>query len=183
MHLGVGSGEEAVRVMDAARLHLPSFPALPARSPVFEGRKTGYESFRYLKYKEMAGEVVPPHLGSWNRFAAIAAEKGCVDDPRMCWRAIRVNPHGTVELRVCDVQEDRAMTLGLAAIFRMLGRMAIESSKPMSVVDVRLIETALLHAAVCGAYGADFYLDLVRKADKTKFAEELPCVSRLLDLP
>jgi carboxylate-amine ligase len=183
VHLGVGSPEEAVRVMDFCRLHLPSFLALSARSPTCEGKKTGCESFRFIKYKEMAGDVVPPHLGSWDRFAAIAAEKGFADDPRMCWWAIRISPHGTVELRVCDVQQDREKTVGLAALFRLLAKMALDSPRPVPVVEDRIIDVALTRAAIGGFYDADHYLDLVRDADKTAYAEELPRVRRLLDLP
>jgi carboxylate-amine ligase len=127
IHVGLGSRDEAIHAMNGVRADLPLFLALSARSPVFAGQRTDYASYRFVKYREMAGEIVPPHLNGWKHFEAIAAVRGYLEDPRMCWWAIRISPHGTVELRICDVQENQQTTLGLAALFLMTVRLSVLS--------------------------------------------------------
>jgi carboxylate-amine ligase len=147
IHIGVGSPDEAVRAINVLRQYLPEFLSLSACSPrTVEGRR--YVSFRFIKYCEMAGGIVPRHFRHWEDFETAALSEGFYEDPRNCWWAVRISPHGTVELRVCDVQPNRASTLALVAMARVLVRAAIEGGiatgdpVPSDVIAGRLLEAA-----------------------------------------
>lgn len=179
VHVGLGSAEEAILAMNAVRLHLPAFLAISARSPFTEDG-TSYRSYRYVKYRQMAGETVPPFIRDWLRLALIARENGFHEDPRMCWWAVRVSPHGTIELRVCDVQADARRTLGIAALFRVLVRTAIEGPEPKEeATAVHVAER--LRAAAKGRFDVGGYLARAAKiASHPMFKEERPYIQKLL---
>jgi gamma-glutamyl:cysteine ligase YbdK (ATP-grasp superfamily) len=155
----VGSKEEAITVMDVARDFLPAILAMSARSPrKFRKRglyrmddliaqSGGRSSYRFIKYRHMAGDVAPPLLESWERFTEVAHEKGFYDDPRMCWWGLRISPHGSVELRVSDLQENRIATLAIAAVFRAIARLAITGKWSALRSSREDIEAALQRAA------------------------------------
>ncbi len=148
VHIGVGAPDEAIRVMNACRAYLPVFLALSARSPIYAGQNMRCKSYRFIKYREMAGEVVPPYLTSWEEYAFIAQRSGFLEDPRNCWWAMRISPHGTVELRICDVQEDRSKTLALAALFRWFARDALMVKKMAPSYSSEMISQELDRAAL-----------------------------------
>lgn len=180
VHLGLGIKEEAIAVMNASRTLLPLFLAVSARSPIFAGTDTGYASYRYVQYKKMAGEVVPPYLESWEHFRSVAADRGFLDAPRNCWWAIRISIHGSVELRIPDLQEDQAMTMGIAALFRLVGRQAIERPGRVIRLPAEEIER-LLEVAARGALGAKGLLrGFLSVAGAPGYEEELRCIARLL---
>lgn len=179
VHVGLGSKEEAIAAMNGVRLHLPAFLALSARSPHKDGR-TSYRSFRYVKYKEMAGDTVPPYLQSWTHFGLVAGSGGFSEDPRMCWWALRVSPHGTIELRVCDVQAERKRTLGLAALFRMLVRISVEGPEPKEKVPASQVAERLLMAAKGRFDTAGYLARAVKIAELPTFKEERTYIRKLL---
>ena len=179
VHVGLGNTDEAVAVMNSVRLHLPAFLAISARSP-FKEDGVSYRSYRYLKYRQMAGETVPPFLRSWLHLGLVAKEHGFLDDPRMCWWAVRASPHGTVELRVCDVQSDIRRTLGIAALFRMLVRIALEGPDPKEDAPASHIADRLLSAAK-GRFDVAGYLKrAVKIASHPMFKEERQYIQKLL---
>lgn len=183
IHVGLGSRDEAIHAMNGVRADLPMFLALSARSPNFAGQPTGYASYRFVKYREMAGEVVPPYLNGWKHFEAIAAVRGYLEDPRMCWWAMRISPHGTVELRICDVQEDSRVTLGLAALFLMVVRLSVLSEGRSTTPIAPEIIAERLGAAAKGTFDARGYLgDLLRLTESWPglFDEERDVVERYL---
>lgn len=179
VHVGLGTPEEAVKAMNFARVHLPAFLAISARSPR-DVDGVHWRSYRYDRYREMAGAVAPPHLTDWAHFAEIAARCGFGDDPRMCWWALRVSPHGTVELRVCDLQADLARTLGIAALFRMMVRLGVEHRRPVEAVPASRIEENLLKAARGGFNVGSYLVRAVKLASHPLFREEKPYIQRLL---
>ncbi len=181
IHIGIGSPEEAIRVMNACRTVLPWFLALSARSSVYAGQRMPCKSYRFVKYREMAGEVVPPYLESWDDFALTAKNKGFLEDPRMCWWGLRISPHGTVELRICDVQADRKKTLALAALFRLFVRGALAKQKMAKHYPSEMIANDLDRASL-GLFDPIPALRLfVEEAEKHSYAkEELSFLQNLL---
>lgn len=179
VHVGLGSGEEAVAAMNYVRVHLPAFLAISARSPAtVDGVR--YRSYRYVRYREMAGPTAPPVLRDWAHFAEVARDGGFADDPRMCWWALRVSPHGTIELRVCDIQADVRRTLGLAALFRMMVRIGVEGLQPAEPASPAVIEERLVLAAQGRINVARYLNRAARLAEFPIFKEERPFVKRLL---
>lgn len=183
IHVGLGSRDEAVHAMNGCRADLPMFLALSARSPNFAGQPTGYASYRFVQYRKMAGEVVPPYLNGWKHFEAIAAIRGYREDPRMCWWAIRISPHGTIELRICDVQENQQTTLALAALFLMVVRLSVLSEgRSVTPLAPELIAERLEEAAK-GTFDAQAYLgELLRLTNSWSglFDEERRIVTQYL---
>lgn len=183
IHIGLGSKDEAVHAMNGVRADLPLFLALSARSPKFADGALEYASFRFVKYREMAGEVVPPYLNGWKHFEAVAAVRGYLEDPRMCWWAVRISPHGTIELRICDVQEDQRWTLGLAALFLLTVRLSLLSEGRSTMPHPPELIAERLEAAAKGTFDAQGYLGgLLRLIESWPglFDEERAIVQRYL---
>ncbi len=180
VHVGVASHEEAVLAMNALRQHLPSFLALSARSPrTLSG--TRFASFRHFKYLQMAKNVAPPYLPGWKEYAIMARRDGFYDDPRLCWWGVRINPLGTVELRVCDVQNSYNKTLALTALTRMLVRAAIGGHiRPDPAITAYAIEDWLMMASR-GIWKTTHLAATFSALSKDpQHREEVPYVKRLL---
>ena len=109
IHVCVRGGERALAVHNALRGHLPDIAALAGAAPFYEGRDTGLASVRPLVAALLPRQGVPPALESWETLAAGLRWAG---DPAAWWWELRPHRlHGTLELRVPDVQP----TLGAAA--------------------------------------------------------------------
>ena len=144
VHVSVASDEEGVAVLDRIRNWLPVLIALSANSPFWQGRDTGYDSYRIQS------------LGRWP-MAGPAEIYGSVDMYRQCLRAMLETEvpideamlyldarlsrnYPTVEIRVADVclyPDDAVLIAGLcralapvrvpAAILRLAGWRASRS--------------------------------------------------------
>ncbi|HTK04714.1 MAG TPA: glutamate-cysteine ligase family protein, partial [Candidatus Eisenbacteria bacterium] len=179
IHIGLGGPEEAVRAMNFVRVHLPAFLAISARSPR-EVDGVHWKSYRYDRYREMAGRTVPPFCTNWAHFAGIAADNGFGEDPRMCWWAVRISPHGTIELRVCDLQSDIDRTLGIAALFRMMVHLGVVNRRPVEAIPTAKIEERLLVAAHGRFDTGNYLVRAVKLASHPSFREEKPYIQKLL---
>lgn len=146
IHVGISHPMQGLRVLNALAPHLPFFLALSANSP-FEGGI----SRRFFAYQRVAPYLLPPNrLNTWEEMNAVAAAQGFQNDPRRCWWMLRLNPVGTVELRVCDVQVTIERTVQLAAAFRTRVQAACattDDTKSETPVDETLIA---LSAAASG---------------------------------
>ncbi len=178
VHIGLADREEAILAMNVLRQHLPTFLALSASSPYFY-HDTKYASFRHFKYKQMAGAVAPPHLISWREFTIAAQHGGFYHDPRMCWWGVRINPLGTVELRVCDVQNSYNRTLSLVALTRMLVRAAIDRQVKPSMISSASIEDRLMMSARGIWASTDTESIVAMLVSNRLYKEEAPYVKRL----
>jgi len=182
IHVGLGSREEAVAAMNVLRMHLARFLSFSARSPSYDGVHPYGRSVRYLEYSRMAGETVPPFLKDWNHFRAIADACGFTKDPRMCWWALRISPHGTIELRVCDIQERVEKTMALAALMRLLVKLSVNDAHgdiyPRDI-SVEPLADALQEAAL-HRVDPTAYLNKTRRiASREEFDEERPYLAEL----
>ncbi len=102
LHIGCSSKEAAIYFVNCFRNDLPALLGFSA-GPI---SPEGYASERFFSYSEMCPDLVPPYLESFEHYTELAKEREFYDDPRRCWWLIRINPHGTVELRVFDAQPD-----------------------------------------------------------------------------
>jgi carboxylate-amine ligase len=121
VHVSVADDEEAIAVINRIRRHLPVLAALAANSPFWEGRDTGFASFRSQVWARW------PTSGPSGRFADAAeyrrvlgtlVDAGVILDRNMAyWDARPSQRFPTVEVRVADVcldVEDAVMVAGLA---------------------------------------------------------------------
>ena len=129
VHVAVGSADRTLRVYNALRSHLPLLAALAASAPFHEGRDTGLASVRPLIAGQLPRQGVPPLLESWAAFAddlSWGARSGVVSEPRRWWWELRPHVvHGTIEVRVPDVQADPlAMTAIVTTVHALVAHLA-----------------------------------------------------------
>ncbi|HEX2205797.1 MAG TPA: YbdK family carboxylate-amine ligase [Longimicrobium sp.] len=153
MHVHVGVPERADRVLvsNVARLYLPYLLALTASSPFFEGRDTGYASFRSLLWRRWPRTGAPPRFGGAEELDQLVrwlTETGCMDAPgRLYWELRPHHRYPTVEFRVCDVTPRLEDAIAAAALARAIVAGVVEGELrepelPMSVAQPLLGENA-----------------------------------------
>ncbi|NKX54118.1 glutamate--cysteine ligase [Arthrobacter mobilis] len=124
IHVGVASPEEGVAVLDRIRIWLPVLLALSANSPFWQGKDSGYESFRYQAWNRW------PSAGPCEVFGSAAAYRAHIEsmlaagvllDEGMVYFDARLSQnHPTVEVRIGDVCLEASDTAALAAVVRAL---------------------------------------------------------------
>jgi glutamate---cysteine ligase / carboxylate-amine ligase len=124
IHVAVGGAARSLAVYNALRGYLPEIAALAANAPYYEGADTGLASIRPVICTLLPRQGVPPHLSSWEHFAA---ELGWgVDTPSLeafsqWWWELRPHPrYGTLEIRVPDAQTTLSEAAGMIALVQAL---------------------------------------------------------------
>lgn len=124
VHVGVVSGEEAVAVLDRIRVWLPVLLALSANSPFWQGRDSGYASFRYQAWNRWptAGpcELFGSERGYRRHIRSLLTTGVLVDEGMVYFDARLSSTHPTVEVRIADVCLDPSHSAAIAAIVRAL---------------------------------------------------------------
>ncbi|HEX5724797.1 MAG TPA: YbdK family carboxylate-amine ligase, partial [Longimicrobiaceae bacterium] len=130
VHVGVPRGVDRVRVMNVARLYLPHLLALTASSPFYEGRDTGYASFRAVVWRRWPRSGPPPRLADEAELAALVewlTATGCVDTPaRIYWDVRAHHRYPTLEFRVMDATPRLDDAVAAAALARAVVAGAVE---------------------------------------------------------
>jgi glutamate---cysteine ligase / carboxylate-amine ligase len=158
VHVAVGDADRAIALHDRLRSYLPLLGAVSANSPIYDGLDAGVASARAHLNQSLARFGSPPAFGSWNNFAAFVrwgAAGGVIADPSYHWYGLRLNPlHGTVEVRVFDVQTDVTRAAALTALTQSLAAWLlhrIDNGKRVRVHDHHRIQESLWLAARDGA--------------------------------
>jgi carboxylate-amine ligase len=124
VHVAVPDEEAAIRATNALLRHVPLFVALSANSPFWRGEDTGFASARVKIRDASPRSGLPPTFRDWGEFEGYAealVAMGNIPDWSWFWWDVRPHPrHGTVELRVPDVQADTAYAASLAALAQCL---------------------------------------------------------------
>jgi len=124
VHVGMKSGDDAVRVCDAIRVHLPVLLALSASSPFYNGHDTGFQSYRSILLEDLPRSGMPGTLINWQRCSTLLGvlqNAGLIKSIREIWWDVRPHPElGTLEIRVCDVPHKFDEIMGLAALIQAL---------------------------------------------------------------
>lgn len=126
VHVALGSADRTLAVYNALRGFLPELAALAASAPFYEGRDTGLASIRPLVCSQLPRQGVPPVLTSWTHFLEElrwGQASSAVPEPRQWWWELRPHVvHGTLELRVPDVQASTRSAGAVAAVAHALVR-------------------------------------------------------------
>jgi carboxylate-amine ligase len=207
VHVAVGDADRAVALHDSLRSYLPLLGAVSASSPIYDGEDAGVASARAHLNQSVARFGSPPAFRSWNNFAAFArwgAAGGVIADPGYHWYGLRLNPlHGTVEVRVFDVQTDVTRAAALTALTHSLAAWLlhrIDNGRRVRVHDHHRIQESLWLAARDGAQASLPDLDtglrtpveiqlahligtLRPHAETLGCAHHLDCLARLQQLP
>lgn len=124
VHVGVESDDEAVAVLDRVRVWLPTLLALSANSPYWQGRDSGYASYRAQVMGRWPTAGPPDAFGSvtaYRRRVEDLLASGVVMDEGMIYLDARPSAtYPTLEIRVADVCQDPADAVLLAALGRAL---------------------------------------------------------------
>jgi len=124
VHVGVEDKRTALHLTNAMRYFLPHLYALSTNSPFWEGRNTGFKSFRSKVFDKFPRTGIP---GIFNSFAEyenyinILVKTKCIDNPKKIWWDIRVHPvYPTLEVRICDIPMTVDETTSIAALIQAL---------------------------------------------------------------
>ena len=106
IHIGVPSGDDAIRLTHGLARYIPHFIALSASSPYSQGEDTSFETSRLhaIASFPLAGHMPP--VAAWREFGHYFDEMagyGIVESMKDFYWDIRPKPeYGTVEIRICD---------------------------------------------------------------------------------
>ena len=131
IHIGVGSGDDAIRLAHGLSRYIPHFIALSASSPFSQGHETSYETSRLhaIASFPLAGHVPP--VATWTEFNQYFDEMagyGIVESMKDFYWDIRPKPeYGTVEIRICDTPLTVERAAQLAAYAQTLAAELLES--------------------------------------------------------
>jgi carboxylate-amine ligase len=161
VHVAVGDADRAVALHDRLRSYLPLLGAISANSPIYDGVDAAVASARAHLNQSVARFGNPPAFGSWNNFETFVrwgAAGGVIADPSYHWYGLRLNPlHGTVEVRVFDVQTDVTRAAALTALTQSLAAWLlhrIDNGKRVRGHDHHRIQESLWLAARDGAHAS-----------------------------
>jgi len=106
VHVGVRSGDEAVRLTHCLARYIPHFIALSASSPFSLGADTQFDSSRLNVVNAFPLAGFMPDVADWEAFEIYFERMrgyGIVESMKDFYWDIRPKPeYGTVEIRVCD---------------------------------------------------------------------------------
>jgi carboxylate-amine ligase len=134
VHVGMADPEEAIRVANGLRLHVPLLIALAANSPFWRGEGTGLMSSRVPIFRAFPRVGLPPRFDGWDDFqrrVQMLVDSGIIDDYTYLWYDVRPHPRlGTVEIRAMDSQTHVEHTIALAALALSLVKHVVEHPVP-----------------------------------------------------
>ena len=122
VHVGMENREMAIHIANSARYFLPHIYALSTNSPFWEGRTTGYKSFRTKVFDKFPRTGIPDYFDSieaYDNYIKLLVKTNCIDNAKKIWWDLRVHPFfNTVEFRICDVPMTVQETITIAALFQ-----------------------------------------------------------------
>ena len=124
VHIGIANREQGIKLMNSARYFLPHIFALSTNSPFWEGRNTGFKSYRVKIFDKFPRTGIPDYFSSaaeYDRYIELLIKTNCIDNGRKIWYDLRVHPfYNTIEFRICDVPMRVDETIALAALMQAI---------------------------------------------------------------
>lgn len=124
VHVGIADKQLALHLTNAMRYFLPHLYALSTNSPFWEGRNTGFKSFRSKVFDKFPRTGIPgvfETVAEYEHYLNILIKTKCIDNPKKIWWDIRIHPFfPTLEVRICDVPMTIEETLSIAALIQAL---------------------------------------------------------------
>ncbi|WP_295120914.1 carboxylate-amine ligase [uncultured Chitinophaga sp.] len=122
VHVGMQNREMALHIANSVRYFLPHIFALSTNSPFWEGRNTGFKSFRTKVFDKFPRTGIPDYFASieeYDNYIKLLVKTNCIDNAKKVWWDLRVHPFfDTVEFRICDIPLTVKETITLAALFQ-----------------------------------------------------------------
>src|SRR3954467_257438 len=169
VHVGIDDPELAIATMDRVRPWLPVLLALSSNSPFWQGRDTGFASYRTEIWARWPTAGFPPVLGTRAHYDDLVDELlsiGAIDEPASLYWYVRPSVrYPTIELRICDVAlrvEDTVTLSGLVRALVWPPRREALARVPVSEPSTEALESATWRAARYGLHG-NLVLPLARR--------------------
>lgn len=140
VHVGMESRELANHIANSTRYFLPHIFALSTNSPFWEGRITGYKSFRTKVFDKFPRTGIPDAFDSieaYDNYVKMLIKTNCIDNAKKIWWDLRVHPFfNTVEFRICDIPLTIDETVTIAALFQAIcARIYMLRSKNLNFIQ------------------------------------------------
>jgi len=140
VHVGMESREMANHIVNSTRYFLPHIYALSTNSPFWEGRSTGYKSYRTKVFDKFPRTGIPDAFESieaYDNFVKLLIKTNCIDNAKKIWWDLRVHPFfNTVEFRICDIPMTVDETIAIAALFQAIcARIYMLRSKNLNFIQ------------------------------------------------
>ena len=140
VHVGMSSGEECWRCLEAILAWLPVVLALSANSPWLAGERTGLASNRAPILTELPRAGGPPAFASydeWERWVERLVRLGATQDYTRIWWDVRPHPRfGTLEIRMPDQPTDVGLSSAFAALVQALCAAALAGDLPTNIDEL-----------------------------------------------
>ena len=206
VHVGVPDREVAVHIMNAARYFLPHIFALTTNSPFFEGRNTGFKSYRSKVFERFPRTGIPDYFSSlseYENYLKLLVKTQCIDNAKKIWWDLRMHPFfDTLEWRVCDVPMRVDETIAMAALmqavtaklhklirsnlgFRLYRRILISENKWRAArygIDGKLIDFGKQEEVDCTVLIGELLEFVDDVVDELGCREEIRYVERILEM-
>ena len=140
VHVGMESREMANHIANSTRYFLPHIYALSTNSPFWEGRLTGYKSFRTKVFDKFPRTGIPEpfeSIDAYENYVKLLVKTNCIDNAKKIWWDLRVHPFfNTVEFRICDIPLTVDETITLATLFQAIcARIYLLRSKNLNFIQ------------------------------------------------
>ncbi|TXD47150.1 carboxylate-amine ligase [Polaribacter sp. IC073] len=124
VHVGMEDKNMALHLVNSMRYFLPHLYALSTNSPFWEGRNTGFKSFRSKVFDKFPRTGIPgvfDNYAQYENYLNVLVKTNCIDNPKKIWWDIRIHPvYPTLEVRICDVPLTVDETICIAALIQAL---------------------------------------------------------------
>ena len=140
VHVGMETREMANHIANSTRYFLPHVFALSTNSPFWEGRQTGYKSFRTKVFDKFPRTGIPEAFDSieaYENYVKLLVKTNCIDNAKKIWWDLRVHPFfNTVEFRICDIPLTVDETITIATLFQAVcARIYLLRSKNLNFIQ------------------------------------------------
>ncbi|CAN5838163.1 glutamate--cysteine ligase [soil metagenome] len=157
VHLGIPDREEAVQILNHVRPYLPALLALSANSPFWDGRDTGFASYRTVLWGRWPTADLPGVFADVDEYDAVGqmlVDSGAMLDlGQIYWDARLSLENPTLEFRVADVcltVDEAVLQAGLCRAMVRLCRQRVRDGCPPPDVRAELLAAAKWRAARFG---------------------------------
>ncbi|MFD9357160.1 glutamate--cysteine ligase [Streptomyces sp. NPDC060031] len=154
IHVGIPDRETGVAMLNRLRVWLPTLLAMSANGPLWDGRDTGFASWRTIIFGRWPVSGPPPYFEGAADYEARAdglLDSGVIPDRgQLYWHARLSERYPTLEVRCCDVQLEADDAVMLAGIVRGLAATAIAEEKAGAAPALcrpEVLQAATWHAA------------------------------------
>lgn len=124
VHVGFQSREMAIHIANQVRYFLPHVYALSTNSPFWEGRNTGFKSFRTKVFDKFPRTGIPDYFANieeYDNYIKMLVKTNCIDNAKKIWWDVRVHPFfETIEFRICDCPTLLDETMAFVALFQCI---------------------------------------------------------------